>query len=291
MSPKVLLGSLLAVGISSAVAAEPVGVAQPADLLASVIGTTNLVQSISRLDPGTGAATALYSPAGAPLDIEFREDGALFLTTVAGPALARLDLATDQLTTIGSLGNDLVLALEFAEGQLYGAADSAGNQGQGAPSRLVILDPETAAVFEIAVLDYTSVHGLAYDPRIDTMYGVGVPFDARGNTAAELFTVDLNSGATTPIGNVGSALGSLELGPDGRLYAGQLGVVGAALLTLDPQTGAIQSSVPTLQTSILGLSFAPGSRVALEVPTLGLRGLLLLVTLVAGLGALVLRRR
>ncbi|MDX1999404.1 MAG: IPTL-CTERM sorting domain-containing protein [Thermoanaerobaculia bacterium] len=146
-------------------------------------------------------------------------------------------------------------------------------------------------MFEIAVLDYTSVHGLAYDPRIDTMYGVGVPIDARGNTAAGLFTVDLNSGATTPIGSVGSALGSLEFGPDGRLYAGQLSVTGAALLTLDPQTGAIQSSVPTLQTSILGLSFVPGSRVVLEVPTLGPRGLLLLVALVGGLGALVLRRR
>ncbi|MDX1999403.1 MAG: hypothetical protein SF066_16915 [Thermoanaerobaculia bacterium] len=141
MSPKVLLGSLLAVGISSAVAAEPAGVTQPQDLVASVIGTTNLVQSISRLDPGTGATTVLYSSAGAPLDLEFREDGALFLTTGSGPGLARLDLATNQLTTIGSLGNDIVLALEFAEGQLYGAADSAGNQGQGAPSRLVILDP------------------------------------------------------------------------------------------------------------------------------------------------------
>jgi hypothetical protein len=79
---------------------------------------------------------------------------------------------------------------------------------------------------------YTNpIAGLAWDGT--TMFGID-----GGPGPAFLYTIDLLTGAALIVGNTGLQVGSLEFGPDGRLYAGGSGANTGDIYTIDTLTGA-----------------------------------------------------
>jgi hypothetical protein len=89
--------------------------------------------------------------------------------------------------------------------------------GGTAPSDLRVLDPTTG---HSTLIGMTGVNGpmagLAYDPAAGVLYGL----EGGQHTTNNLFTLNLATGAATPIFSTGFAGGSLAFGPDGMLYAG-----------------------------------------------------------------------
>jgi len=89
--------------------------------------------------------------------------------------------------------------------------------GGTAPSDLRILNPATG---QSTLIGMTGVNGpmagLAYGAANGVLYGL----EGGNNTSHNLFTINLSTGAATPIASTGFAGGSLAFGPDGMLYAG-----------------------------------------------------------------------
>ncbi len=302
---------------------------QPGDLLGS---TGQIGGSLIDVDPGTGAGTLIGSlgSLGPVTEIEFRADGVLFGATGGGSAnLIVIDPATGGETLVGNHGQSgATNGLEFVGATLYGSFFASGGPAQGGDglpeTLLVTIDPTDASLTVIGTITgFFPVRGLAYDEAAGTMYGIGTPALAPPPpaTAPEglndvLFTVDLATGAPTVVGPTGQSLGSLEFGPDGTLYAGEVlaataqgadgwgaagergdGGLGAGgrLFTLDPATGAATAVGPTGFSVISGLSFVPAGGTepgpsVLEIPSLSRFGLLLLVGLLAAAGLFAVRR-
>ncbi len=86
-----------------------------------------------------------------------------------------------------------------------------------APSDLRTLNPMTG---QSTLIGMTGVNGpmagLAYDAATGVLYGL----EGGMATSQNLFTINLATGAATPILSTGFAGGSLAFGPDGMLYAG-----------------------------------------------------------------------
>lgn len=303
---------------------------QPGDLLGS---TGQIGGSLIDVDPATGAGTLIGSLGsfGPVSEIEFRADGVLFGATGAGSAnLIVIDPATGGETLVGNHGQSgATNGLEFVGATLYGSFFASGGPaaqgGDGTPDTLLVtIDQADASLTVIGTITgFFPVRGLAYDEATGTMYGVGTPVLAPPPppaTAPEglgdvLFTVDLATGAPTVVGSTGQSLGSLELGPDGTLYAGEVltataqetddgwasagepgdGGLGAGgrLFTVDPATGAATAVGPTGFSVISGLSFVPAGGTlpsVLEIPSLSPLGLLLLAGLLAAAGLFAVRR-
>ena len=87
-----------------------------------------------------------------------------------------------------------------------------------------------------------SVTGLmAYDLTTGTMYGI--TGCSSGNS--KLVRIDLATGAATIVGACGFEAGSLEFGPDGRLYAGSTGAAGGYLYRIDKSSGEVKERMLT----------------------------------------------
>ncbi|MCZ7650016.1 MAG: IPTL-CTERM sorting domain-containing protein [Thermoanaerobaculia bacterium] len=281
----------------------------PGTLLGS---TGNAGNALISVDTATGTGTFLcgLGSLGSVTEIRHRADGVLFATTGGGSSnLITIDAGACTETLVGQHQFGAVNALAFVGNTLYGAYfDAGGAPGEGLPSvYLVTVDTATAQLTIIGQLPYDRVRGMAYNAATATMYGVGgsapqPPSPTEGEVADELFTIDLGTADTTPVGSTGQALGALEIGTDGTLYAGEAisipneGSAGARLFTLDPATGAATEVGFTDFPAVSGLSFVPGGTPGpgpsvLEIPTLGPAGLAGLGLLLAGGAVAILRRR
>ena len=73
---------------------------------------------------------------------------------------------------------------------------------------------------------------------------------------SNLVTIDMTTGAATVVGPTGITAGSLEFGPNGKLYAGGNRVDGGNLYEIDPNTGAAILVGWTGLGGVTGLTFA-----------------------------------
>ncbi len=141
--------------------------------------------------------------------------------------------------------------LEFVDGRLFGTAISS----PGSPSDLRVLDPLTGVSTVIGPTGVGPMAGLAWDTTNRVMFGID-----GGPGPATLYTVDLLTGAATPVGSIGGTgiqAGSMEFGPDGELYAGGTGSNAGRLYKVDPIIGTAQFVGLTGFGSVTGLALGP----------------------------------
>lgn len=277
--------------------AQPVA---PGTLLAS---TGNQGNSLISIDPGTGGGTprCALGSLGPVTEVEYRADGVLFGATGQGSAnIIQINPDGCAETLVGHHDPGAVNGLEFVGNVLYGAFFSTGGSEGIPPTYLVTVSQTTGALAILGAMGYSPVRGLAYDTASATMYGVGssaAPGPDGVSGSDELFTVDLGTGATTPIGPTGIPLGGLEIGPDGVLYGGASsapgeGGGGAPLVSVSRATGlATAIGSGTGAPALSGLAFAPAAPSVVEVPTLSEVGLVLLIALLGAAAVALLRRR
>jgi hypothetical protein len=123
-------------------------------------------------------------------------------------------------------------------------------------SNLIRIDPNTGAQLStVAITSPTgsalSIADLATQPGTGALFGVSGP---NGPGPANLFTINPVTGVATLIGAVGdgtfASFASIGFAPNGTLYASVAnfagGPISPRLVTLNPATGALLSSVPTL---------------------------------------------
>ena len=101
------------------------------------------------------------------------------------------------------------------------------------PSYLVLLDPVSGGLSPVGPTGVNNISGLAWHEPSHTLYGV-----TAGGAPSILLTIDINTGAATPVADTGVVLGSLEFGPDGRLYGGGGQANANELYDIDRSTGA-----------------------------------------------------
>lgn len=228
-------------------------------------------------------------------ELEFRADGVLFATTAgATPKLVTIRLDTGAVTEIGSLPGP-VHALEFVGDVLYGALESPSTAaGVFASSRLVTIDPNSAAVTVIGELGFHLVKGLAHDPVTARTFAVGLHLEQEpGCCFSTFFAVDRTTGTGSDVAEVlFEVVSGLEFGLDGRLWGGLDGSVFAVggFYRLDPETGQVLEYLSS-NFPIVGLAVVPRQQNALEVPAAGPGGLLLLAIVLGSVGFVALRRR
>jgi len=122
-------------------------------------------------------------------------------------------------------------------------------------SSLVRIDPGTGAQLSSVAITLAglqlSVADLAVQPVTDTLFGVTGP---NGPGPARLVTIDKTTGLATLVGPVGGAafesFASIAFSPTGTLYASVAGFgngpVNPLLATVNPSTGGLLTSVPTV---------------------------------------------
>ena len=146
---------------------------------------------------------------------------------------------TGTITMTFPMGGDVLTALEFVGSTLYAGFTT---EGDGGPTFLTTVDIGTGIVSTVGATGVPSpLGGLAYDVATSVMYGISA-----GGSSAELFIIDLSTGAATSVGLVtigGTSFGgttALEFGPDGVLYAlpNNSSSITGHLLSIDPLTGA-----------------------------------------------------
>jgi hypothetical protein len=140
--------------------------------------------------------------------------------------------------------------LEYIDGVLYGAAIANTCE----PSQFMILNPYTGGTTLIGPTGVGPISGLAWNGFHEVMYGVTGCDEVYGSS--QLVTIDMTTGAATVIGPTGISAGSLEWGPNGRLYAGGNRRDGGNLYEIDPYTGAATLVGWTGFESVTGLAFA-----------------------------------
>ena len=146
---------------------------------------------------------------------------------------------TGTITMTFPMGGDVLTALEFVGSTLYAGFTT---EGAGGPTFLTTVDIGTGIVSKVGATGVSSpLGGLAYDVATSVMYGISA-----GGSSAELFTIDLSTGAATSVGLVTigeTSFGgttALEFGPDGVLYAlpNKNSSIPGHLLSINPLTGA-----------------------------------------------------
>jgi hypothetical protein len=173
------------------------------------------------IDPGPPPVATLIGSNGDSYHISEIEWGnGIFYASDTGvnTQLHLVDPATglifDTVTMTFPPEGDVITAMEFVGDVLYAGLTTEG----GGPTFLSTIDPITGVITTIGPTGFGSPFGgLAWNGT--TMYGISA-----GGTDAELFTVDLGSGAATSHGLVtieGSTFGAtaLEFGLDGVLYS------------------------------------------------------------------------
>jgi len=96
------------------------------------------------------------------------------------------------------------------------------------------------------------ISGLAYDATTDTLYGI-----TGDEVPAELFVIDRTTGAADLLSRPFIQAGSLEIGPDGNLYAGGVGDFFGDLYQILPASGEAITVGPTGFAGITGLLLGP----------------------------------
>lgn len=171
-----------------------------------------------------------------------------------GLDLHRIDPASGGSLETVRLPEGALNGMEFVGSVLYGTFIT---DPQG-PSDLVTVDTSSGELTTIGPTGVGPVSGLAYDDLTGVMYGV-----TAGGNLSDLVIIDLTTGHATVIGPTGfDRIGSIEFGPDGKLYGGlsrNTSSVPGLLLEIDPNNGF---ATPLFETgfSITGLT-ATTSRV------------------------------
>jgi hypothetical protein len=162
--------------------------------------------------------------------------------------------STGLATNPRPMGANLLIDFAFApSGTLYGV--SAELAGVGPRSSLYTINPVTGAATLVGPTGLTVLEGdLAFDPISGTLYGaVSAPppgTSSPANLARSLFTVNLGTGAITPIGNLGNAgtqdISGLAFDAGGTLYGLDTGApTTTKLRTIDKATGNTLTTVNT----------------------------------------------
>jgi hypothetical protein len=147
---------------------------------------------------------------------------------------------------------------------LYGATLGGGGFPDVPPppnsSRLVQINPDTGAlVTDVGPITAgaggpgISISDLAIQPGTGVLYGIEAR-DAAGGLGppfGNLYTIDRNTGVASLVGSTGVQNASLAFAPDGTRYMASANVVSFMLVdvqlhTVDPATGQILTTVPTL---------------------------------------------
>jgi hypothetical protein len=152
---------------------------------------------------------------------------------------------------------------EFVASTLYATAI----MGPGGLSTLRILDPFAGTSVIVGPTGVGPISGLAWDGAAGLMYGI-----AGGPAPANLYTIDLGTGAATLVGSTGFQAGSLEFGPDGALYGGGTGTSSGSLFRIDPATGASTLVGATGFPSVTGLALVTSGGSDFYAVTLGQGG-------------------
>jgi hypothetical protein len=127
-----------------------------------------------------------------------------------------LDFTTGLPSGPTTLDGGAFQGMEWIGGTLYGTVVLGG--GGASPSELWTLDPATGMTTVIGPTGVNNISGLALQPGTLSFYGVTAGANAGGTS--RLVTIDSDTGLATVVGDTGLVLGSLEFGPDGRLFAG-----------------------------------------------------------------------
>ncbi|MFH1747313.1 MAG: PEP-CTERM sorting domain-containing protein [Planctomycetota bacterium] len=169
--------------------------------------------------------------------------------------LHRISVTDGSMTYIGDTGlggNYGPASLEynvFDSGQLYAFTTGSYNDPYGVPdAKLYSIDPSTAATTEIGPLGlptFVSEGGLAFSPA-GVAYGVNTGSWAGG---AELFTINLGTGAATSVGNMGPGVdvNGLAWRSDGMLVGIERPT--NSLVQIDPST-AVMTVIATLEPAV-----------------------------------------
>lgn len=153
----------------------------------------------------------------------------------AGTPVLRINPATGQSVTVGDAGFTRLNSLaQNGAGILY----TAGGAGD---TNLITINPDTGAGTKVGAFAFApgvvpSVRGLAFSSD-GSLYAInnGGPVGT-GTVPDDLYTIDLNTGATTLIGNTGfNSLQALDFSPQGKLYGWD---ITKGLLLINQFTGA-----------------------------------------------------
>ena len=207
-------------------------------------GNANALYSI---DTATATATLIGAEFASNYisEIELSPDGVIYAADTDGEnkiLLHTIDPSTGLVTGVITMtfppGGNVLTALEFVGSTLYAGFTTE----EGGSTILTTVDIGTGIVSTVGATGVSSpLGGLAYDVATSVMYGISA-----GGSTAELFTIDLSTGAATSVGLVtinGESFGgttALEFGPDGVLYAlpNVRSSIYGHLLSIDSQTGA-----------------------------------------------------
>jgi hypothetical protein len=179
--------------------------------------------------------------------IEIEHDGGADRSLAQAPDAAffnqEFDATTGQLMDPAVFNGGAFHALEYVEGQLFGAALYTA----GGITQLRILNADDGRSTLVGATGRGLIAGLAYDAGSQSLYGI------EGGADADLFTVNMETGEVTVIGRTGIEPGSLEFGPDGALLAGTVGEGGGQVHRIDPETGETVVVLDTGMDSVTGL--------------------------------------
>jgi hypothetical protein len=180
--------------------------------------------------------------------------------------LVTIDQTTGAVIPVGHpAGVARLSGIAFAgRNLLYGATLGGGGFPDVPPppnsSRLVQINPDSGAlVLDIGPITEgtggrgISIADLAIQPGTGVLYGIESR-DAAGGLGepfGNLYTIDRNTAVATLVGSTGVQNDSLAFAPDGTLYMASANVssgilVDVQLHTVDPATGQILTTVPTL---------------------------------------------
>jgi hypothetical protein len=190
------------------------------------------------------------------MDVEYRQDGALYASHLLAPGIYQLSPETCDFTLVGTTSGR-VTALEFDGDTLYGALQIEDESSSlGIPTDLVLIDATDGSTTPIGPMGMY-VGGLAFDPEAEIMYALG------GFGGSTLYTVDLGTGALTPVGSTGRSLDGLDFRADGVLFSGSTSIGSGSvsrLFAISTLTGLATEVGPTGidGASMDGLTFVPG---------------------------------
>ncbi|MCB9865506.1 MAG: M4 family metallopeptidase [Phycisphaerales bacterium] len=234
-------------------------------LSGTLYGTDVTTDQLIAINPVTGAGTAIGAlgfsqVSGLAYD---PTTGTLFGTDVTTDQLITIDLLTGAGSAVGPLGFGGVFGLAFdaATGTLYGADpfsdeliiinpntgagtlvggpisvlglafDSANGVLFGSFSQLTSIDPATGQGTAVGELGFSSIHGLAFDPISETVFGSDINTD-------QLIAIDPETGAGRTVGALGfDQVEGLAFDPDGGALYGT-DVATDQLIFINPMTGA-----------------------------------------------------
>ena len=226
--------------------------AGPPQLLAGMYGCDR-GGMLFHVDLATGAGTLVGTLPAAGTEIEY--DDVARRAWLQGTDGSFYDQEFD-ITTGAGIGGPIsngasFNGLEFVGLTLYGTAIT----GPCFTSTLRTLNPVTGASVTIGPTGLGPIAGLAFDIGSGLMYGI----TGCSNGNSSLVTLDLGTGAASVVGPCGFEAGSLEFGPDGRLYAGGVGPSAGGFYRIDKATGAATFVGPTGFGAVTGLT-------AIELP-------------------------